>query len=64
MIPQGTGVGIINIDSRLKLIYGNRYGLKFRNEENRAIVELQIPLKREKEDEKEGDRNVTVNDCR
>ena len=64
VIPQGTGVGIINIDSRLKLIYGNRYGLKFRNEDNRAIVELQIPLKREKEDEKEGDRNVTVNDCR
>lgn len=43
IIPQGTGVGLGNIDSRLKLIYGDDMGLKFMNADNRAIVCIKIP---------------------
>ncbi|WP_143319771.1 histidine kinase [Clostridium sp. HBUAS56010] len=45
--PQGSGVGLININSRLKLIYGEEYGLKFNNEEGKAVVTLSIPKKQE-----------------
>lgn len=52
VIPQGSGVGLINIDSRLKLIFGEDYGLTFRNAEGKAIVQLCIPIE-EKEEGKE-----------
>ncbi len=45
--PQGSGVGLVNIDSRMKLLYGNLYGLIFYNQDNMAIVELRIPKERE-----------------
>ena len=41
--PQGSGVGLVNIDSRLKLIYGDDYGLNCYNQENMAVVMLKIP---------------------
>jgi len=37
------GIGLSNIDSRLKLIYGDSYRLKFYNENGRAIVYFCIP---------------------
>ncbi|MSS09852.1 sensor histidine kinase [Clostridium sp. WB02_MRS01] len=41
--PQGSGVGLTNIHSRLKLLYGDHYGLKFYNEREMAVVMLSIP---------------------
>ena len=45
--PQGEGVGLGNIDSRLKLLYGNSYGLRFYNENGMAVVLLSIPKEQE-----------------
>lgn len=46
--PQGSGVGLMNIDSRLKLLYGDHYGLTFYNKDGMAVVMLFIPKEREK----------------
>ncbi|MDO5418271.1 MAG: histidine kinase [Lachnospiraceae bacterium] len=54
--PQGSGVGLVNIDSRLKLIYGNLYGLTFYNKDSMAIVVLSIPKEREI-------LHAPINDC-
>lgn len=45
--PQGSGVGLVNINSRLKLIYGDRYGLTFYNNDGMAVVMLSIPKEQE-----------------
>lgn len=45
--PQGSGVGLININSRMKLLYGEEYGLNCYNEECMAVVMLLIPKKKE-----------------
>ncbi|MCD7997701.1 MAG: sensor histidine kinase [Clostridiales bacterium] len=55
--PQGSGVGLVNIDSRLKLIYGDHYGLTFYNKDGMAVVMLSIPKERE-------DAHAQINDCR
>lgn len=47
IVPEGSGVGLININSRLKLLYGQNYGLKIYNKNGMAIVSLTIPQKRE-----------------
>lgn len=44
--PQGSGVGLTNINSRLKLLYGDSYGLTFYNQEGMAVVMLTIPKER------------------
>ena len=45
--PQGSGVGLVNINSRLKLLYGNNYGLDFYNKNGMAVVMLSIPKEQE-----------------
>lgn len=45
--PQGSGVGLVNINSRLKLLYGDLYGLTFYNDNGMAIVMLSIPKEQE-----------------
>ena len=51
--PKGHGIGLNNIDSRIKLLFGQAYGLSFRNVEDGVIVSFCIPAKMEvrKEDE-------------
>lgn len=44
--PHGSGVGLTNIDSRMKLLYGDRYGLNFYNKDGMAVVMLKIPKER------------------
>lgn len=56
-LPKGSGIGLNNIDSRLKLLYGSHYGLHLYNENKMATVVLLIP----KEKEEESDASVT--DC-
>lgn len=41
--PEGGGVGLTNINSRMRLIYGEDYGLSFYNNDGMAIVVLSIP---------------------
>ena len=45
--PQGSGVGLVNINSRLELLYGNRFGLKFYNKNGMAVVTLSVPKEQE-----------------
>lgn len=42
---NGSGVGLANINSRLKLLYGEEYGLNFYNDDEWAVVVLEIPQK-------------------
>lgn len=50
ILPHGNGIGLLNIDRRVKLTYGNSYGLKlynrqdFETNEEYAIAELYLPL--------------------
>ncbi len=54
--PTGHGIGITNIDARIRLTYGEAYGIDFYNEGEYAAARLTLPL------EVEGD-DVSINDC-
>lgn len=41
--PHGMGIGLQNINDRLKITYGEDYGLEFYNETNTAVVKMTIP---------------------
>jgi Predicted signal transduction protein with a C-terminal ATPase domain len=41
--PQGLGIGLVNIDSRIKLTFGDEYGLTLYNEDDMAIALISIP---------------------
>ncbi|MBS6195048.1 MAG: histidine kinase [Clostridiales bacterium] len=43
IIPEGSGIGLINIRSRLQLLYDTNYKLEFFNKNGMAIVSLTIP---------------------
>ena len=44
-----TGVGIRNIDERIKLVYGEGYGLSFRSEKGR-FTEVTVRIKAERDE--------------
>lgn len=56
--PTGHGIGITNIDTRMKLTYGEAYGIDFYNEEDYAVARLLFPF------EVEEGRDVSINDRR
>jgi two-component system sensor histidine kinase YesM len=42
--PKGTGIGLKNIDERIKNIFGDKYGIKVSSELNKGtIVSIKIP---------------------
>lgn len=41
--PKGNGVGLLNIDSRLRIVFGDSYHLHFENSGDMAIVWFLIP---------------------
>ena len=43
-IPQGFGIGLTNIDARIRTLCGEQYGLRFRQENDTAVVILILPL--------------------
>lgn len=47
IIPHGHGIGLLNIDRRIKMQYGEHYGLKFYNENEYAVAEIILPMKGE-----------------
>lgn len=42
---HGFGIGIVNIHKRLRLMFGEAYGLVFCNEDNMAVVQMHIPYR-------------------
>jgi two-component system sensor histidine kinase YesM len=42
--PYGLGIGLLNIDSRLKISFGESYGLNFINKPDTAIAQIIIPF--------------------
>lgn len=44
--PRGTGIGLLNIDTRLRLLYNNRYQFQLYNDETWAIVKIILPVNR------------------
>lgn len=41
--PKGSGIGLNNIDSRIKILFGIDYGLSFKNDNKNVIVEIKLP---------------------
>jgi len=41
---RGSGIGLINIDTRIRLLFGHEYGLNFKSRDDRVIVSYEIPL--------------------
>lgn len=50
---RGFGIGLININQRIKLTFGNCYGLSLYNEDGFAIAKITIPYHKIREVEKE-----------
>ena len=42
--PHGFGIGLTNIDERMRLTYGEPYGLRLFNEDGLAVCRLTFPL--------------------
>ena len=42
--PHGFGIGLLNIQERMQLTYGESYGLTLYNEEDQAVARLSFPL--------------------
>lgn len=57
ILPHGNGVGLLNIDRRVKIQYGEDYGMRLYNEEDYAVAELIIPARRR-------GKNAEADDCR
>lgn len=55
IIPNGLGIGLLNIDKRLKLTFGPEYGLCLYNEGDLAIAGISIPYEEEEVSDAETD---------
>lgn len=45
MIPHGFGIGILNIQKRIHMIYGKQYGIRLKNiDEEHAMSEIILPM--------------------
>ncbi len=42
--PKGNGISLLNIDSRLRILYGDSYHLNFTNINDMAVVWFEIPI--------------------
>lgn len=40
---QGLGIALLNIEERIQLMFGQQYGLHFYNENDFAVVKMEIP---------------------
>ena len=41
---HGFGIGLLNINQRIQMLFGEAYGLSFRNEEDKAIAIITLPF--------------------
>jgi sensor histidine kinase YesM len=44
---SGTGIGVRNVNSRIKLYFGEAYGMKFQNTLSGTVVEIVLPAVKE-----------------
>ncbi|MCD7964407.1 MAG: sensor histidine kinase, partial [Clostridiaceae bacterium] len=42
--PNGFGIGLMNIDQRIRLLFGDAYGLELNNEDDCATADIHIPF--------------------
>ena len=42
--PNGFGIGLMNIDQRIRLLFGDTYGLELNNEDDCATADIHIPF--------------------
>lgn len=61
-VANGHGVGLHNIDARLKLIFGASYGLTFINGDDRVTVEIHLPKEMLKEGNAEDGKETRKED--
>ena len=54
---RGFGIGLLNIDQRIKLLFSDEYGLSLRNEDGFAVATITLPF------QKEGAEDVKITDC-
>lgn len=47
--PHGFGIGLLNIDQRIRLLFGEEYGLTLSNEHDFAVVTIKMPFRKEEE---------------
>ena len=40
---KGLGIALLNIEERIQLLFGEQYGLQFYNEQEHAVVKMEIP---------------------
>lgn len=45
-VPPGSGIGLINIDARMRLLFGEAYHVEIYNEDEKATIKLRIPKQR------------------
>ena len=45
--PSRSGIGLLNIDKRIKLLFGEDYGLSLFNQEDCAVASITIPYRME-----------------
>ncbi|UOQ85263.1 cache domain-containing sensor histidine kinase [Gracilibacillus salinarum] len=49
--PKGTGIGLNNINERVKILFGDEYGIKIESEKEKGtIVTVKVPCGEEKDD--------------
>ncbi len=48
-VPNGFGIGLLNINERIQLIFGSEYGLTLSNKNGRAVAQLLLPLRNEED---------------
>lgn len=46
---HGFGIGLVNIHQRIRMLFGESYGLTFRNQDDKAIAIITIPYRTEEE---------------
>lgn len=46
IIPHGFGIGVLNVNNRLNLAFGDNYSMEFFNQNNCATVRITIPFQR------------------
>ena len=47
--PHGFGIGLLNIDQRIRLLFGEEYGLALSNEHDFAVATIKMPFQKEEE---------------
>lgn len=45
--PKGHGIGLLNIQKRIQMSFGNQYGITLYNEDDKAVAVISLPIKKE-----------------